>query len=86
MYKIKTIFWAYNIVDYAPFLNVQVDYDGVDKPVRLSGTWFDFRIDLHTGQEVITGIRRMRTWWDVNGNWVSDDDNSSCMKSFCRKE
>ncbi len=79
LYKIKTIFWAYNIVDYAPFLNVQVDYDGADKPVRLSGTWFDFRIDLHTGQEVITGIRRMRTWWEVNGNWVSDDDNSSCM-------
>ena len=33
LYKIKTIFWAYNIVDYAPFLNVQVDYDGADKPV-----------------------------------------------------
>lgn len=79
LYKIKTIFWAYNVVDYAPFLNVSVEYKGQNKPVRLTGTWFDYKIDLHTGQEVITGIRRMRTWWEVTGAWASDDDDSSCM-------
>lgn len=79
LYKIKTIFWAYNIVDYAPFLNVSVEYEGQNKPVRLSGTWFDFNIDLHTGQEVVTGVRKMRTWWEVTGNWVSDSEDASCM-------
>ena len=79
LYKIKTIFWAYNIVDYAPFLNVAVTYKGQHKPIRLTGTWFDNTVDLHTGQKVITGIRRMRTWWEVSGNWASDTDDSSCM-------
>lgn len=79
LYKIKTIFWAYNIVDYAPFLNVPVEYGSENKPARLTGTWFDFKIDLHTGQDVITGIRRMRTWWEVTGSWASDDNNGSCM-------
>ena len=79
LYKIKTIFWAYNIVDYAPFLNVPVEYEGQNKPIRVAGTWFDFTIDLHTGQEVITGIRKMRTWWEVTGNWVADSGDASCM-------
>ena len=79
LYKIKTIFWAYNIVDYAPFLHVPVEYGGQHKPVRLTGTWFDYKIDLHTGQDVITGIRRMRTWWEITGNWASDGDDAACM-------
>ena len=56
-----------------------VEYKGQNKPVRLTGTWFDYKIDLHTGQEVITGIRRMRTWWEVTGAWASDTDDSACM-------
>lgn len=79
LYKIKTIFWAYNIVDYAPFLHVAVNYNNQQEAVRLTGTWFDYKIDVHTGQDVITGIRRMRTWWEVDGAWVTDEDDSSCM-------
>ena len=34
---------------------------------------------MPTGQNVITGIRKMRTWWEVEGEWVKDADNNSCM-------
>ncbi|MEL3900511.1 MAG: ABC transporter permease [Treponema phagedenis] len=77
--KIKTIFWAYNIVDYAPFFSVFVNIDTQSRPIKVIGTWFNYEMKLPTGQTVSTGIRRMRTWWDVNGSWLEDSDDSSCM-------
>ncbi len=77
LYKIKTIFWAYNIVDYAPFLNANVELDATS--VKLSGTWFNYEIKMPTGQNVITGIRKMRTWWGVEGEWARDEEKDECM-------
>jgi len=79
LYKIKTIFWAYNIVDYAPFLNANVEVQNYSSNVKVVGTWFDYEIQMPTGQNVITGIRKMRTWWEVAGEWVKDEDEQACM-------
>ena len=69
--KIKMIFWAYNIVDFAPYLETRVLVR--DNPVTLVGTWFDRHLSLPTGDEVDTGMARMKSWWDVTGAFSKDD-------------
>jgi len=77
--KMKTVFWAYNIVDFAPYLEMPVSIDGVEAKVSLVGTWFDRHLDLPTGYAINTGISRLKSWWDVAGNWVRDTDESGAM-------
>jgi putative ABC transport system permease protein len=78
--KIKTIFWAFNIVDFTPYLFIWADAGGGSAgPVRLVGTWFDRPMDLPTGESLVTGMRAMKSWWDVEGQWISDADASAVM-------
>jgi putative ABC transport system permease protein len=71
----KMIFWAFKIVDFAPFLETPVLSYG--QTVTLVGSWFDKHLDLPTGDAVDTGMRRLKSWWDVTGEWVRDNDNSN---------
>ena len=75
--KMKMIFWAFNIVDFAPFLETDVIVEG--QPVTLVGTWFDKHLDLPTGESVDTGMKRLKSWWDVTGEWVRDDENGAML-------
>jgi putative ABC transport system permease protein len=75
--KIKTIFWAFNIVDFAPYLTVRALSDGGE--IKTVGTWFDKKVELPTGETVQTGMRNMKTWWDVSGEWARDDETSGVM-------
>ncbi|MGN0909427.1 MAG: ABC transporter permease, partial [Succinivibrio sp.] len=68
--RIKTIFWAYNIVDFAPFLYSKAEVDG--RVVPLTGTWLDRRISLPTGESFETGMARLRSWWSVDGSFPDD--------------
>ena len=70
--KIKTIFWAFNIVDYTPFLNVEAKLnDG--SPVTVSGTWINHHMKLPTGEELDAGIASLRSWWEIkDGNWIDE--------------
>lgn len=70
--KIKMIFWAYNIVDFAPYLETKVQCGGLD--ISLFGTWFDKHLVLPTGDEVDTGMTRLKTWWDIKGQPGDDED------------
>jgi putative ABC transport system permease protein len=75
--KIKMIFWAHNIVDFAPILTAETNL-GTDK-VTLVGTWFDKHLELPTGESVDTGIINLRSWWEVNGDWLNDNELTSVM-------
>ena len=70
--KIKTIFWAFNIVDYAPFVSTQADLpDGSD--VKLTGSWFNHHMELPTGETLDAGICSMRSWWEItDGTWLDE--------------
>lgn len=73
--KIKTIFWAYNIVDFAPSLTNQAALTYADKTeasVPIIGTWFQKKLDLPTGESVTTGIQKMKNWWEIEGAWPKD--------------
>lgn len=75
--KLKTIFWSYNIVDFTPYLKGRVTLDESD--VMLVGTWFDHHMETPSGESLDTGMREMKTWWDIEGEWLTDDDDDECM-------
>ena len=72
--KIKTIFWAFNIVDFTPFLDTTVTLsDGT--LVKMVGTWFNHHLSLPTGEELDAGVVGMRSWWDITaGKWLDEKD------------
>ncbi|MBQ8922172.1 MAG: ABC transporter permease [Oscillospiraceae bacterium] len=81
--KIKTIFWAFNIVDYAPFLRTTATTaDGTEAAVV--GSWFHHRMELPTGETLNAGITSLRNWWELTeGEWLdeqkSGDDAEAAM-------
>ena len=80
--KIKTIFWAFNILDYAPFIDTQVTLaDG--SQAKIVGSWFDHHMDLPTGETLDTGMQNLRSWWDITeGTWLDEqkeDSENGCM-------
>lgn len=77
--KIKTIFWAHNIVTFAPFLESKAVLGQGGPEVPLVGTWFDRRLDLPTGETADTGVRPLKSWWQVEGDWAKDDDPQGAM-------
>lgn len=74
--NIKTIFWAFNIVDYAPFVNAKATLnDGTD--VTLVGSWFNHHMELPTGEELDAGMTSLRSWWEIKeGSWIDEQDES----------
>jgi putative ABC transport system permease protein len=72
LHKIKMIFWAYNIVDFAPYLETIVRVG--DREVPLVGTWFNKHLVLPTGDEVDTGMLPLKSWWEIQGEPGDDGD------------
>ena len=74
--KLKTIFWAFNIVDFTPFLTTEATLpDGTS--ARLTGSWFNHHLSLPAGEELDAGINGMRSWWDItDGKWLDESDES----------
>ena len=70
--NIKTIFWAFNIVDFAPFIDTKAVLNGGDS-VKVVGTWFNHHLDLPTGETLDTGVANLRTWWELKeGSWLDE--------------
>jgi putative ABC transport system permease protein len=67
--NIKTIFWAFNIVDFTPYLNVRARLaGGGGETIKLIGTWFNHHLELPTGETVDTGMLNMKRWWTIEWN------------------
>jgi putative ABC transport system permease protein len=80
--KIKTIFWAFNIVDFAPYLTLRAQVAAGGRAageVKVEGTWFSHHLELPTGEAVDTGMRNMKNWWDVSGSWADEFDGNSAV-------
>ena len=70
--NIKTIFWAFNIVDYAPFINAQAKLDD-GAQVTVIGSWFNHHMELPTGETLDAGINSLRSWWEIKeGRWIDE--------------
>jgi putative ABC transport system permease protein len=75
--KIKMIFWAFNIADFAPYLQTRVNAVGAEK-ITLVGTWFDKLLQIPNGDEVQTGMLRLKSWWDIEGA-IRDEETNAVM-------
>src|SRR5579859_6143943 len=74
---LKKIFWANNIVAFAPFLYAPALLDG--RPVVLIGSWFDHDLPLGGSQRFRTGLRDLHPAWRVQGQWPGDGNATSCL-------
>jgi putative ABC transport system permease protein len=80
--KLKTIFWANNIIAFAPFLHVPVKLgcntsvaaDQNDVEAMLIGTWLDHDFATEDGKTYRTGVRELCTWWKVDGSWPNEGE------------
>jgi putative ABC transport system permease protein len=74
--KLKTIFWRFNIVGFAPILGVPGKFHLTNAPegdpskgVQLIGTWSNHTVPIPDGQIYNTGIEQTSPWWKVQGRW-----------------
>ena len=82
--KLKTIFWRFNIMSFAPILETSVK---VGNPasvpetsnyiptteVRILGTWAQHAVAVPDGTTFVTGIESTNPWWHVDGRWFADN-------------
>lgn len=80
--KLKTIFWRFNIMAFAPILEAPVEAwspaskhwsspDVADSAI-LIGTWSDHSIPVPDGTSYETGIEKTNPWWQVDGRWFTE--------------
>ena len=76
--NIKTIFWTNNIVAFAPSLTTNMTLaDGGTVP--LFGTWFEHTLTLPTDEVYTTGVKFMKSWWHVDGDWADDTQTDQVL-------
>ena len=73
--KIKMIFWAFNITNFAPKLTIYANLKAnssaesaesaksVNSVVPIVGTWFNRKLALASGETTVVGVQGMRSWW-----------------------
>jgi putative ABC transport system permease protein len=86
--KLKTIFWRFNIMSFAPVLDVPVDAMAVSPRAPVSirafgkttliGTWYDREVPIPDGTTYETGIEKTNPWWQVEGKWFKDN-STDCI-------
>lgn len=80
--KIKTIFWAFNIVDYTPFIRTSAQLED-GQPVTVVGSWFNHHMELPTGETLNAGLNSLRSWWDIQeGNWLDEQKNAHSQSAM----
>jgi putative ABC transport system permease protein len=83
LYMVKEIHnWSANVLGYAPFLYQVVDASSGEnsQQVVLTGSYFD-----HPVKEIInadgstwsTGLKKIASYWDVKGDWVQNDNDTT---------
>ena len=93
--KLKTIFWGFNILDFAPILEGRViltipGKNNNGSEILINGTWITKHAVLSTGEDLHTGLKNLRTWWEIQGEWAggdNEDDKNFVMagKSLAEK-
>jgi putative ABC transport system permease protein len=77
--RLKMIFWAFNIVDFSPYLETRRRSASRGSEFPAVGAWFRKKLDLPTGESAVVGLAGLKTWWKVEGNWPEDDGNGALL-------
>jgi len=78
--KLKTIFWRFNIIAFAPILEVPVIVSKAGNDprivkVELIGTWVNHDVKIPDGTVYTTGVEKTNPWWHVDGRWFAENAN-----------
>jgi putative ABC transport system permease protein len=79
--KLKTIFWRFNIMAFAPILDNPVyltkNLANAKEPaqkVQLVGTWVNHEVKIPDGTTYLTGIEKTNPWWHLKeGRWFDEN-------------
>jgi len=81
LWKIKSIFWRDNVLGFAPFLYqvVNVGEDESKQAVVLVGTYFNKNVEIYEPDPTVfnTGIQTISPWWNVEGEWITDQNDTT---------
>src|SRR5271169_6675089 len=79
--KLKSIFWRFNIMAFAPIVESPAqlvirnaahenlsDYNSVE----MIGTWSNHSVPIPDGTTYTTGIEKTNPWWKVEGRWFTE--------------
>lgn len=85
LWKIKTIYWRNNVLGFAPVLYqvVNIGEDENEQSVVLAGTYFNKDVEIiepYSPNDLPvfnTGIQTISPWWNVEGNWISDQNDTN---------
>ena len=93
--KLKTIFWRFNIMAFAPVLEVPVaawspasknsSSPGVSDNTTLVGTWSDHAVPIPDGTTYQTGIPKTNPWWQVDGRWFKEGSDECLVGAAAAK-
>lgn len=86
---LKTIFWRNNIVGFAPFIEKEASVSSsgnVNMSATVTGTWFDNQLDLPTSENFSTGVKKIKPWWKVQGNWPGDTKSARTFEVLAGRE
>jgi putative ABC transport system permease protein len=73
--KLRTIFWANNIIGVSPELRFPLRVAGNNAPadVQTIGLWFNHKLAANGGPALVTGAPQLHPSWKIEGAWPSDD-------------
>jgi putative ABC transport system permease protein len=75
--KLKTIFWRFNIIGFAPVLDVPVRVSltpaAASADTTFIGTWSEHAVPVPDGSTFTTGVQKTNPWWHVEGKWFADN-------------
>ena len=93
--KLKTIFWRFNIVAFAPILETQIKATPVEwvnggqnvRTLPVIGTWVNHSVKIPDGTTYTTGIEHTNPWWQLTeGTWFAEGKNECVVgKNFARR-
>jgi len=93
--KLKTIFWRFNIMAFAPILEVPIEAwsptsriwsnPGIAEKTTLVGTWSQHSVRVPDGSTFVTGIERTSPWWTVEGEWFAEGSDQCLVGSALAK-
>jgi putative ABC transport system permease protein len=93
--KLKTIFWRFNIIGFAPILQSPAQLltaQVMEHPassdytdIQLIGTWSDHTVPIPDGTTYMTGIGKTNPWWTVDGRWFHEGQNECVVGTALAK-
>jgi len=75
--SLKKIYWANNIVAFAPFLYAPASLAG--RRIVLIGSWFNHTVSVGKSESFRTGLRDLHIGWRIQGQWPDEADLHACL-------